>query len=345
MTTRKRIGVVLFQLGGPDSLDAVEPFLYNLFCDPDIIEIPFGFLLRKPLAWWIARRRAPKAAAHYAEIGGASPLLDLTRMQARALEEALGSQVDAHVVIAMRYWNPFTEDAIRELQQAQVDEIVLLPLYPQYSFATTGSSLNEWRRRYRETAVPVRTVERFYNHPLYIEAQAEKISASLAHFDPARQPESQGQDSVHLLFSAHGLPQSFIERGDPYQAEVEATVQLVMEQGGWPNSHSLCYQSKVGPQKWLEPSLDDAIHRLAREKVNQVLVVPIAFVSEHIETLHEINIETREEAEELGIGMFRMTPAVGASPRFIACLADLVLTAVGLQGTPATAVKKALATP
>ena len=345
MHTRRKIGVVLFQLGGPDSLVSVEPFLYNLFCDPDIIDIPLGFILRKPLAKWIARRRAPKAAAHYAEIGGSSPLLDLTKLQARALEEALRLHVDADVVIAMRYWHPFTDEAIRELQQAQVEEIVLLPLYPQYSFATTGSSLNEWRRRYGGNSIPVRTIERFYEHPLYIETQVEKIRASLAHFDPARQPKSQGQERTHLLFSAHGLPQSFIERGDPYQKEVEATVRLVMEQGGWPNPHSLCYQSKVGPQKWLEPSLDDEIHRLAHEEVNQVLVIPIAFVSEHIETLHEINIETREEAEKLGIGMFRMAPAVGASPKFIACLSDLVLTAVGLPSTSTTVVQKPPATP
>ena len=344
MSNRKRIGVILFQLGGPDSLESVEPFLYNLFCDPDIIEMPLGFVLRKPLAWWIASRRAAKAAAHYAEIGGQSPLLDLTQRQAHALQESLRQHLEAHVVIAMRYWRPFTEEAVRSLRDTRPDEIVLLPLYPQYSFATTGSSLNEWRRRYQGTA-PVRTVEHFHDHPLYIDAQVERINSSLAHFDPHRLPESEGISRTHLLFSAHGIPESFVKRGDPYQRQVEATVRLVMDRGGWANRHSLCYQSKVGRQKWLEPSLDDEIHRLAHEETNQVLVVPISFVSEHIETLHEINMETREEAEALGIKLFRMAPAVGSSATFVACLSDLVLNAVGLPNTHSRADGKVLATP
>jgi ferrochelatase len=322
--------VVLFQLGGPDSPQAVEPFLYNLFCDPDIIEIPLGFLLRKPLARWIARRRAPKVAAHYNEIGGRSPILELTERQARALEQALRPHVDARVVMAMRYWHPFTADAIRELQAFQPEQIVLLPLYPQYSFATTGSSLNEWRRVYQPDSTPVRVIERFHDHPGYLDAVVEKINVSLDQFSPGRHPQAAGREKVHLLFSAHGLPESFVKRGDPYQREVEATARLVMARGGWSNAHSLCYQSKVGPQKWLEPSLDDSIHRLAREGVRQLLVIPIAFVSEHIETLHEINMETREEAEALGICLFRMAPAVGDSPRFIAALSDLVLRAAGV---------------
>lgn len=345
MTPRKKIAVVLFQLGGPDSMQSVEPFLYNLFCDPDIIEIPFGSLLRKPLARWIARRRAPKAAAHYAELGGSSPLLRLTERQARALEKELQPQMDARAVIAMRYWHPFTAEAVRQLEAVRADEIVLLPLYPQYSFATTGSSLNEWKRCYRSTQVPVRVVDRFFDHPLYIEALVEKIHLTLAHFDPSRFSESQGLERTHILFSAHGLPESFVKRGDPYQREVEATVRLAMQRGGWTNPHSLCYQSKVGPQKWLEPSIHGEIHRLADAKVKQLLVVPVSFVSEHIETLHEINIETREEARALGIGMFRMVPAVGDSPRFISCLADLVLTAFGMNSEPTTREMKAAASP
>lgn len=331
MIPQRKVAVVLFQLGGPDSLQSVEPFLYNLFCDPDIIEIPLGFLLRKPLAKWIARRRAPKAAAHYAEIGGSSPLLPLTRRQARALEQALLPHLDATALIAMRYWHPFTAVAVRQLEELEAKEIVLLPLYPQYSFATTGSSLNEWKRCYRDRQVPVHIIERFFDHPLYVDALVEKINASLGHFEDSRYPESQGRARTHILFSAHGLPVSFVQRGDPYQREVEATVRLVMQRGGWPNAHSLCYQSKVGPQKWLEPSIHEAIHHLAEKKVQQLLVVPVSFVSEHIETLHEINIETREEAEALGIRMFRMTPAVGDSPLFISCLADLVLAAVGFK--------------
>lgn len=326
-------------------MQSVEPFLYNLFCDPDIIEIPLGFLLRKPLARWIARRRAPKAAAHYAELGGSSPLLPLTERQARALEKALQPQVEARAVIAMRYWHPFTAEAVRELEAWKPDEIVLLPLYPQYSFATTGSSFNEWKRCYRAGSTPVRVIERFFDHPLYIDALVEKIRLTLAHFDPSRISESQGLERTHILFSAHGLPESFVRRGDPYQREVEATVRLAMQRGGWPNPHSLCYQSKVGPQKWLEPSIHDEIHRLADAGVKQLLVVPVSFVSEHIETLHEINMETREEAAALGIRLFRMAPAVGDSPLFISCLAGLVLEAIGRRPEATTGEKKAAATP
>ncbi|MGH9795518.1 MAG: ferrochelatase [Candidatus Acidiferrales bacterium] len=343
MPARRKIAVVLLQLGGPDSQEAVQPFLYNLFSDPDIFDIPLGFLLRKPFAKWIASRRAPKVAAHYAEIGGASPLLPLTQAQAAALQRALEPHCDAQVLIAMRYWRPLTSEAVREVDAAKPDEIVLLPLYPQYSFATTGSSLNEWQRHCPHAGVPVRIVEHYCQHPLYIAAQAEKIAASLAQFDPARMPESHGVERTHLLFSAHGLPESFVRRGDPYQQMVEATVRLVMQHGGWRNPHSLCYQSKVGPQKWLEPSLHDAIHTLAHDGVKQVLVVPVSFVSEHIETLHEINIETRQEAEQLGIRMFRMCPALGDSPLFISCLADLVLNAVGLRASDAAAVRKTAA--
>lgn len=337
MTTRPKIGVVLFQLGGPDSVQAVEPFLYNLFCDPDIIEIPLGFWLRKPLAGFISRRRAPKVAAHYKEIGGRSPILELTARQARALGQALSPQADARVVIAMRYWHPFTADAIRELQAFRPEQLVLLPLYPQYSFATTGSSLNEWQRVYQPDGTPVRVIERFYDHPAYIDAIGEKINISLEQFAPGRHPDAEGRDKVHLLFSAHGLPESFVKRGDPYQREVEATVRLVMSRGGWPNAYSLCYQSKVGPQKWLQPSLDESVHRLAHAGVRQLLVIPIAFVSEHIETLHEINIETREAAEGMGIRLFRMAPAVGDSPRFISALSDLVLRAAGIAATTKSA--------
>ena len=347
---RKRVGVVLFQLGGPDSLEAVEPFLYNLFSDPDIIDLPLGGILRRPLAWWIARRRKKHVAEAYAEIGGRSPLRLLTERQALALERALAPHLDARVVVAMRYWQPFTVEAIEQLQAAGVEEVILLPLYPQYSFATTGSSLREWNRvappAWRvalsggghsgpplQSAPGIHVVEKFYDHPLYLRAVAETIQRSLRHFirsgasSDSRLP---APDSVRLVFSAHGLPMSFIERGDPYPQQIEATVRLVMSRlrgSGWPNPHAICYQSKVGRQKWLEPSLDATIERLAAAGARQVLVVPIAFVSEHLETLHEINIETRRVAERLGIEQVEMTPALNDDPGFIAALADLTLRA------------------
>lgn len=326
MGARKKVGVVLFQLGGPDSADAVEPFLYNLFCDPDIISLgPLGGILRKPLAWYISRKRSRAVAHHYDEIGGYSPIRLLTERQARALDLALQPYVDPRVAVAMRYWHPLTPEALAQLGGVALDELVLLPLYPQYSLATTGSSLKEWNRLYRPArrARPVHVIEKFYDHPLYIEALAEKIQLCFRHFD--------AQADVHLVFSAHGLPLSLIERGDPYQRQIEETVRLVMERGRWPNAHTLCYQSRVGRRKWLEPSLTATLAELARAGKKHLLVIPIAFVTEHIETLHEINMEAREEAARLGIKTFRMMPAVGDSPRFIAALADLVLRAVGVD--------------
>src|SRR6266849_4340880 len=337
MSDRKRVGVVLFQLGGPDSPAAIEPFLYNLFCDPDIIPLgPLGVVLRKPLAWYISSRRVKTVSHHYDEIGGQSPIRLLTERQARKLAAALQPTVQPRVVIAMRYWHPLTAEAVAALNGLSLDQLVLLPLYPHYSFATTGSSLKEWNRVYRpgSRTLPVTIIQQFYDHPLYIDAVVEKVACSLTHFErPA---------DVHLVFSAHGLPLSLIEKGDPYPRQVEGTVRLILERGAqisaragdhgaWPATHALCYQSKVGRQKWLEPSLAQTIERLARAGVKQMLVAPIAFVTEHIETLHEINIEARAGAEKLGVEKFRMMPAVGDSPRFIAALADLVLRAVGVE--------------
>lgn len=326
MGERKKVGVALFQLGGPDSAGAVEPFLYNLFCDPDIIPFgPLGAVLRKPLAWYIAHRRVKAVARHYAEIGGRSPIRLLTERQAAKLEAALRPHVDARVVVAMRYWHPLTAEAIAQLNSVALGALVLLPLYPHYSFATTGSSLKEWSRLYRpaQPPLPVRVIKSFYDHPFYIEAVAEKIALSLSHFDRP--------GHVHLVFSAHGLPLSLVERGDPYPQQVQSTVRLVLERGGWANPHTLCYQSKVGRAKWLEPSLTATIEQLAQAGCKQMLVIPIAFVTEHIETLHEINIEARKVAEELGVEQFEMMPAVGDSPRFIAALAELVLRALGIE--------------
>jgi ferrochelatase len=319
LSENKKIAVVLFQLGGPDSADAVEPFLYNLFSDPDIINFFGAWFARRPLARYIARKRAGVVREHYDDIGGYSPIRVLTERQARALEKALEPHLDAKCFIAMRYWNPLTAEAAAQVNAWNPTDIVLLPLYPQYSFATTSSSLKEWQRVCRPggNAPLTRTIDHFYNHPLYIQAVAEKIALSLTHFDDP--------DSAHIVFSAHGLPLSLIERGDPYARQMEETVRLVMQQGGWKNKHLLCYQSKVGRRKWLTPSLIDTLDRLGGAGEKNLLVVPIAFVTEHIETLHEINIEAREQAHKVGIEQFEMMPAVGDSPKFIAALTDLVL--------------------
>jgi protoporphyrin/coproporphyrin ferrochelatase len=319
VTEKKKIGVVLFQLGGPDSPDAVEPFLYNLFCDPDIIDFFGAWFARRPLARYIARNRAAVVREHYDAIGGHSPIRLLTERQARALEAALAPQVDAKCFIAMRYWHPLSSEAAAEVNAWNAPDLVLLPMYPHYSFATTSSSLKEWKRVFHPngSAPRAHTVEKFFDHPLYVQSVAEKIALTLTHFD--------APDRAHIVFSAHGLPLSLIERGDPYARQVAGTVQLVMQCGAWKNGHTLCFQSKVGRRKWLSPSLTDTIEQLARAGEKNLLIVPIAFVTEHIETLHEINIEAREQAHKLGVEQFEMMPAVGDSPTFISALADVVL--------------------
>ena len=321
--TNRRVGIVLFQLGGPDTLEAIEPFLYNLFCDPDIIDFPFARIGRKPLAKLISTTRSRKVQHHYATIGGGSPIRPNTERQARALECELRSQgIDAHCFIAMRYWHPFTSEAVAQLQAAQCDEVVLLPLYPQYSSTTTGSSLNEWQRHFNDDQ-PVHCVEPFYRHPEYLDALAEKVNEALSRFpDPQR---------AEIVFSAHSIPMSVIEKGDPYQRQIEETVQLLTKRAGWPNPHRLCYQSKVGASKWLQPSLHHALKVLAAERVREVCVVPVAFVSDHVETLGEIDHEARHEAHQLGITQFEMTAGLNDSPKFIHALGQIVQQALEEQ--------------
>ncbi len=322
MADSKKIAVVLFQLGGPDSQAAVEPFLYNLFCDPDIINFPGAFLARKAIAKLISTTRSKVVGQHYAEIGGSSPIRRLTEQQARALDAALRPHISARTIVAMRYWHPNTAEAVAALDSEPYDELVLLPLYPHYSFATTRSSLNEWNRQYKATA-PVKIIDHFYDHPDYIAAIVERINGVLA--------DIKHPDDIHLVFSAHGLPLALVEKGDPYPKQIEETVQMVRDLGAWPNPHVLCYQSRVGPQKWLQPSLTTTIEKMAHSGIKRMLVIPIAFLTEHIETLHEINIEAREEAESLGVTEFRMMPALNDSPLLIRALADLVLRSVGMR--------------
>ncbi len=317
----RRIGVVLFQLGGPDTLEAIEPFLFNLFCDPDIIDFPFARLGRKPLAKLISRTRARRVQHHYSVIGGGSPIRRFTEQQALALQRELrASGLDARCFVAMRYWHPFTAEAIEHLRAAGCDEVVLLPLYPQYSATTTGSSLNEWRRLFRDN-LSVHCVKGFHRHELYLEALAERVRETLARFfDPGR-PE--------LVFSAHSVPVSVIDKGDPYQQQIEETVQLLMRHGGWPNRYQLCYQSKVGASKWLQPSLHATLRELSAKRIREVCIVPVSFVSDHVETLGEIDHEARKEAGDLGFTRFEMTSGLNNSPTFISALADLVTAAVG----------------
>ncbi len=319
--TSRRVGIVLFQLGGPDTLEAIEPFLYNLFCDPDIIDFPFARIGRKPLAKLISTTRARKVQHHYACIGGCSPIRKNTERQAQALETELRHQgMDAVCIVAMRYWHPFTSEAVAQLRAADCDEVVLLPLYPQYSSTTTGSSLNEWRRLFNDE-IPTHIVETFYRNTAYLDAVVEKVNDALARFSTSAQPE--------IVFSAHSLPVSVIEKGDPYQRQIEETVQLLMERGGWSNRHRLCYQSKVGASRWLQPSLRQTVQQLAREQVREMCVVPVAFVSDHVETLGEIDHEAREQADKLGIKQFEMSAGLNDSAKFIGALGQIVQQALG----------------
>jgi ferrochelatase len=316
----RRIAVVLFQLGGPDTLEAIEPFLFNLFCDPDIIDFPGARIGRRPLAKLISSTRAKKVQHHYAVIGGGSPIRRFTEQQARALEDVLiESGVDARCFVAMRYWHPFTAEAIEQLRADRFDEIVLLPLYPHYSGTTTGSSLNEWRRQFRDS-IPQHTIETFYDSELYLQALAERIDEALSRFPHPGRPE--------LIFSAHSVPVAVITKGDPYQKQIEQTVELLIQRGGWGNRHRLCYQSKVGASKWLQPSLRDTVRNLATEGVREVCIVPISFVSDHVETLGEIDHEAREQAMALGIERFEMTAGLNDSPTFIRALAEKVLEVI-----------------
>lgn len=318
-----KVAVVLFQLGGPDSIDAIEPFLFNLFNDPEIIDFPLAKLARRPLARLISSRRARHVAHHYEAIGGRSPIVEFTTRQARALEAALASDCQARVFVAMRYWHPFTEAAAAEVAQLNPDHVVLLPLYPQYSKTTTGSSFKEWNRVYAPQAskTPVHVVRDFHDDPAYIDVVASSVTTSLAAFDdPA---------DVDVVFSAHSVPVDVIESGDPYQRQIERTVDLVWQRGRFAGRRHLCYQSKVGPSKWLRPMMRETLEECARRGSHRVLMVPISFVSDHVETLFEINIEHREIAERAGITDFRMTPGLNDSPAFINALAALALRAVG----------------
>jgi ferrochelatase len=321
----RRIAVVLFNLGGPDDQASVKPFLFNLFSDPAIIGLPDPF--RALLARLISSRRETSAQANYALMGGGSPLLPETRRQAAAMAEVLGGMLpgdEVRAFIAMRYWGPLSEETAVDVAAFGPDEIVLLPLYPQFSTTTTESSLKRWTEVYAGSGIS-RTVCCYPEAPGWIEAQADSVRAKLA---------EAGDRPVRVLFSAHGIPESLVtKKGDPYQAQIEATCAAIaaragLAEGAW----TICYQSRVGPMKWLGPSTPDAIAQAARDGVG-VVVAPVAFVSEHIETLVELDIEYAELAHELGVAPYLRSPAVGVAAPFIRTLADAVVEALSRTGT------------
>lgn len=317
----ERIAVVLCNLGGPDSLGSVRPFLFNLFSDPDIFRLPLAFITQRPFAALIARRRAPEAAKGYAAIGGKSPILEFTNAQAAALARGLGDGFDVHV--CMRYWHPLTGEVVAMLRNKNYGRVILLPLYPQYSVTTSGSAYNEFMRQcekqnYRPAITLVR---QWYDQPDYQGAIVETLRAEAQKFpdpDPRR---------IELLFSAHGLPRKLVDRGDPYERQIRATYEALRAQLGWPHT-TLCYQSRVGPLEWLRPYTDDVIREKAAAGVKQMLVYPIAFVSDHVETLFELGITYAEVARAHGIRHYRVAPALNSHPRFIEALKSLVLNAV-----------------
>lgn len=316
-----RLAVVLFNLGGPDRSEAVEPFLFNLFNDPAIIGAP------QPIRWLIAklisRRRAPTARAIYAQLGGGSPLVPLTRKQAAALEARLRDDgTDARVFVAMRYWRPFSDETAREVAAFAPDRIVLLPLYPQFSTTTTESSLKDWLRAARAAGLeaPTHAVCCYPDEDGFIAAQVELTAAALVAASRAGSPR--------VLFSAHGLPKKVIAKGDPYQRQVETTAAAIARKMGLGAADwVVCYQSRVGPLEWIGPSTQGEIERAGRDRV-PVVVAPIAFVSEHSETLVELDIEYRRKAEAAGVPAYARVPAVAEHPRFIEGLARRVRAAV-----------------
>ncbi len=306
-------GVILVNLGGPDSLKAIQPFLYNLFSDPYIIELPK--LLQKPLALLISKLRAKKTRKYYEVMGGKSPQLEQTQRQAEALQRELGEGYS--VKVGMRYWKPFIEDAFKALTEEGIRDIILLPLYPQYSITTTGSSVAQLEKVIKSSGLKglkVRVIKDFHDYEPYIDAFVYKIKTSLREVD---------LESCHFLFSAHSLPQKVIERGDPYKEQTEETVRLIMEH--FPGtSYTLAYQSKVGFAKWLEPSTDSAIRELAARGIKKLVVIPVSFVSEHSETLYELDVQYKELAESLGIESFIRVPTLQDEPEFIRALASLI---------------------
>lgn len=316
------LGVVLLQLGGPESLDGIQQFLERMFRDPELFRLPFPDRLQGWLASRVSRWRAKTVRPLYAAIGGKSPIGDITRRQADLVERELQRELKCRVFVAMRYSEPSADDAIQAVREAGCERVLLVPLFPQYSFATTRSSFLDWDRRCRAHGFQARTdrIEHYFHWSFYLRALAERIDEGLDRF-----PECTG---VHLVYSAHGVPTSFIKRGDPYEGQIRHTAdwafQLVRDSSRIV-SVAVCFQSRIGPQRWLGPSLTSTLKRLGRDGAEAVLVVPISFVSDHLETLSEIDIEAREFATRNGIKHFETTEGLNDSPLFIRALAELIL--------------------
>lgn len=312
-----KTAVVLLNLGGPDSIESIEPFLFNLFRDPDIFKIPIG---QKLFAKIISKRRAPKVAEEYELIGGKSPINEWTEIQRKMLDIELKSyDPNIDVLVAMRYWKPLTEETIECINKNDYNKIYLLPLYPQFSVSTTGSSFNEWKRKFNGDENKVVYINNYHDDLTYVKAINERIDQTLLRF-----PEDIRKD-VQLVFSAHGTPMSMVRNGDPYSGQIKKSIELIMKDRNYSHEHHLCYQSKVGPVKWLEPGTDDKIEELAKEGKKHLLIIPISFVSDHVETSFELDIEYRHVADENNIENYIVMTGLNDSKTFIKALKDITI--------------------
>jgi len=320
-----KVGILLFNLGGPETLSDVKPFLYRLFSDPEIIHVKWS-PLRKAIAYAIATLRRRTSEGYYRQIGGGSPLRRLTRDQARALSDELKRRgKDVETFVGMCTWRPFLREAVNSVEQSNIEKLLILPLFPQYSVTTTGSGFSALRQLIEKRPsfhrLNVQWVRSWADQPTYIQSFVEGIQRELAGFTKP--------DRVHLLFSAHSIPESYVRKGDPYLDQTKQSVELIMDRLGRKNPYQLSFQSKIGPVKWLEPFTNDVILELGKRGIDDVLVVPISFVSEHIETLYELDILYKKVAKEAGIDNFRRVPALNSDPTFIRALAEIVESTLG----------------
>jgi ferrochelatase len=330
------IGIILLNLGGPDSLRAVKPFLYNLFSDRKIIRLgPLHF--QKPIAWIISSLRSRKTERIYSLIGGGSPILSITREQAAALETVLNSSLITRnsslsfkIYIGMRYWHPLIEETVPQISQDGVKRLVALSMYPHYSLATAGSSISRLMEVMEKYPIDVLSIPSWHDHPLYIEALTDVIKKGLDSFalNPG-ETEKEGLRDIQVLFSAHSLPVSLIQEGDPYVNQIRGTIKEVVKR--LPVKWSLSYQSKSGPVKWLEPSTEETLKRFAKLGCRNILLVPISFVSDHIETLYEIDILYRDMAEHLGM-VLKRSDSLNTHPTFIQALQGVVMSGLREKG-------------
>jgi protoporphyrin/coproporphyrin ferrochelatase len=316
-------GVLLFNLGGPENLAEVRPFLYNLFSDPEIIRIKSDFL-RKSLARLISFSRQYKSRNLYRQIGGGSPLRRITEAQAAALAENLKSKgISAQVYVGMRCWKPSIDEAVERILSDRIDRLVLLPLFPQYSVTTTGSCLkhfNDLDRKFRlSSKMEISTVHSWFDEPLYIDLLSDLIGKGLTHFSP------DGREKMAILYSAHSIPARYIQEGDPYLQQTQESVKLIQSRIGPAFRSELAFQSKVGPVKWLGPSTKNVLVEMGKKEIKKVLVVPISFVSDHIETLQEIDVAYKNIAAQAGIQEFYRSESPNLHPKFIEALAQIAI--------------------